>query len=86
MLSIYRTFIRSRFDYGRVIYRSARVKVLRHLDTVHYIVLRFCSGAFRLTLTDSLYVMCPQQNLWQSHVTSCLLITTFTFYRSLIIP
>ncbi|GBM74857.1 hypothetical protein AVEN_173922-1 [Araneus ventricosus] len=41
-------------------YGSARSTVLRRLDTIHHSALRICSGAFRTSPVESLYVICHQ--------------------------
>ncbi|GBN33358.1 hypothetical protein AVEN_186007-1, partial [Araneus ventricosus] len=43
-----------------MVYGSARPTVLRRLDTVHHSALRICSGAFRTSPVESLYVICHQ--------------------------
>ncbi|GBM86574.1 hypothetical protein AVEN_16919-1 [Araneus ventricosus] len=54
LLRIYQAVILS-FMYG-----SARPTVLRRLDTIHHYALRICSGAFRTSTVESLYVNCHQ--------------------------
>ncbi|XP_055926878.1 uncharacterized protein LOC129958418 [Argiope bruennichi] len=43
-----------------MVYGSARSSVLRRLDPVHHSALRICSGAFRTSPVESLYVICYQ--------------------------
>ncbi|GBN41078.1 hypothetical protein AVEN_18667-1 [Araneus ventricosus] len=43
-----------------MVYGSARVTVFRRLDTIHHSALRICSGAFRTSPVESLYVICNQ--------------------------
>ncbi|GBO04429.1 hypothetical protein AVEN_84162-1 [Araneus ventricosus] len=43
-----------------MVYGSARPTVLRRLDTIHHSALRICSGAFRTSPVESLYVICHQ--------------------------
>ncbi|GFX73314.1 RNase H domain-containing protein [Trichonephila clavipes] len=47
-------------DYGCVIYGYACNSELKKLDSVHHMTLRFCSGAFRTSPVQSLYVNCNQ--------------------------
>ncbi|GFU21498.1 RNase H domain-containing protein [Trichonephila clavipes] len=46
----------SRIDYGCVAYGSACNSTLQKLDPVHHMALRICSGAFRTSPVQSLYV------------------------------
>ncbi|GFU71542.1 RNase H domain-containing protein [Trichonephila clavipes] len=50
----------SRIDYGCVAYGSACKSTLQKLDPVHHMALRICSGAFRTSPVQSLYVNCHQ--------------------------
>ncbi|GBM66723.1 hypothetical protein AVEN_77693-1, partial [Araneus ventricosus] len=60
LLRIYQAVILSSVDYGCMVYGSARPTVLRRLDTIHHSALRICSGAFRTSPVESLYVICNQ--------------------------
>ena len=55
MLLLYRALVRSRLDYGSIIYSSARESTLKSLPPVHNIGLRLATGAFRTSPTFSLY-------------------------------
>ena len=55
MLRLYRSLIRSKLDYGCIVYGSARKSYLQMLDPIHNQGLRLCLGAFR-TSVESLYV------------------------------
>ena len=48
--------IRSKLDYGTIIYGSARKSYLRILDPVQNQALRLCLGAFRTSQVSSLHV------------------------------
>ncbi|GFN87451.1 RNA-directed DNA polymerase from mobile element jockey [Plakobranchus ocellatus] len=50
LLKLYRTLVRSKCDYGSVIYGSAKKHVLRALDPIHHQGLRIALGAFRSLL------------------------------------
>ncbi|XP_055944481.1 uncharacterized protein LOC129975443 [Argiope bruennichi] len=63
MLKIYKALVLSKLDYGCVIYGSARKTVLQKLDPVHHNALRLCSGAFRTSPVQSLYVDCFETSL-----------------------
>ncbi|GBN55468.1 putative RNA-directed DNA polymerase from transposon X-element [Araneus ventricosus] len=63
LLRVYRASILSKMDYGCVIYGSARQSVLKKLDPIHHSALRLCSGAFRTSPVESLYVECCEPSL-----------------------
>ena len=54
LLHLYRSLVRSKLDYGCMIYGSARTSYLKALDAVHHQGLWLCLGAFRTAPTDSL--------------------------------
>ena len=56
MLRIYRSLLRSKLDYGCIVYGSARKSYLQMLDPIHNQGLRLCLGAFRTSRVESLYV------------------------------
>ncbi|KAG1649840.1 RNA-directed DNA polymerase from mobile element jockey [Nymphon striatum] len=64
MLRFYRSLIRSKLDYGSVVYGSARKSYLRVLDPVHNQGLRLSLGAFRTTPAESLYVEAHEPSLY----------------------
>ena len=55
MLRLYRSLIRSKLDYGCIVYGSARKSYLQMLDPIHKQGLRLCLGAFRTSPVESLY-------------------------------
>ncbi|GBM25760.1 hypothetical protein AVEN_2122-1 [Araneus ventricosus] len=63
LLRVYRAAILSKIDYGCTIYGSARQSVLQKLNTIHQSALRLCSGAFRTSPVESLYVECHEPSL-----------------------
>ncbi|GBN20104.1 hypothetical protein AVEN_30967-1 [Araneus ventricosus] len=63
LLRVYRASILSKIDYGCVTYGSARQSVLKRLDPIHHSALRLCSGAFRTSPVESLYVECCEPSL-----------------------
>jgi ribonuclease HI len=63
LLKIYHAVIRSKLDYGCVVYGSTRKTYLQKLNTVHHTALRLCSGAFRTSPIESLYVDCCEAPL-----------------------
>ncbi|GBM34961.1 hypothetical protein AVEN_240335-1 [Araneus ventricosus] len=60
LLRIHQAVIISRIDYGYMVYGSARPTVLRWLDTIHHSALRICTGAFRTSPVESLYIIFHQ--------------------------
>ena len=50
LLKVYRTFIRSKLDYGCMIYGSARKSYLKPLNIIHHKALRLVLGAFQKPL------------------------------------
>lgn len=56
LLQIYRSVIRSRLDYGSIVYGSARKSYLNRLDPVHNLGLRLSTGAYKTSPINSLYV------------------------------
>ena len=64
LLHLYRSLIRSKLDYGSVVYGSARKSYLQMLDTVHHQGLRLALGAFRTSPVTSLYVEADEPSLY----------------------
>jgi len=56
LLRLYRALVRSKLDYGCVVYGSASKSILRSLDPIHHAGLRISLGLFRTTPMHSLYV------------------------------
>ena len=56
LLNLYRTIVRSKLDYGCIVYGSARPSYLKILDTIHHQGIRLALGAFRTSPADSLLV------------------------------
>ena len=63
MLRLYRSLIRSKLDYGCIVYGSARKSYLQMLDPIHNQGLRLCLGTFRTSPAESLYVDAHQPSL-----------------------
>ena len=55
LLHLYRSFIRSKLDYGSVVYGSACKTTLQMLDPIAHQGLRLALGAFRTSPVESLY-------------------------------
>ncbi len=56
LLRLYRSLVRSKLDYGCIVYGSARKSYLETLDRVQNAALRICLGAFRTSPISSLHV------------------------------
>ena len=56
LLHLYPSLVRSKLDYGSIVYGSARKSYLQIFDTVHHQGLRLALGAFRTSPVTSLYV------------------------------
>ena len=56
LLNLYRSFVRSKLNYGCMVYGSTCTSYLKALDAVHYQGLRLCLGVFRTSPTHSLHV------------------------------
>ncbi|XP_042147017.1 uncharacterized protein LOC121836236, partial [Ixodes scapularis] len=63
LLRLYNSLVRSRLDYGAVVYDSAQSSTLKMLDPVHHLGLRLASGAFRTSPVLSLYADTHQMSL-----------------------
>ena len=55
LLLLYRSLVRSKLDYGSIVYGSARKSYLKALDPIHHQGLRISLGAFRTSPKESLY-------------------------------
>ena len=56
LLCLYRALIRSKLDYGCIVYGSARQSYIKRLDIVHNQGLRLCLVIFRTSPIQRLYV------------------------------
>ena len=61
--NLYRSLIRSKMDYGCIVYGSARPWYIKFLDTVHHQRIRLSLGAFRTSPVESLYVEANEPSL-----------------------
>ena len=64
LLKLYRSLVRSKLDYGSIIYGSARKLYLQMLDPIHNQGLRLALGAFRTSPVASLYVEADEPSLY----------------------
>ena len=63
LLHLYRALIRSKLDYGCIVYGSARISYLRMLDPIQNHALRLCLGAYRTSPSSSLCVLANEPPL-----------------------
>nr|KAG5702023.1 hypothetical protein BaRGS_015758 [Batillaria attramentaria] len=63
LLRLYRALVRSKLDYGCIVYSSASKSTLKLLNTVHHEGLRICLGAFRTSPVHSLYAEAGEPSL-----------------------
>ena len=63
LLRLYRSLVRSKLDYGCIVYGSARRSVLKQLDPIHHQGLRIALGAFRTSPAQSLYIEAHEPSL-----------------------
>ena len=64
LLRLYRCLIRSKLDYGCIIYGSAPKSYIRQLDPVQNQGLKICLGAFRTSPVESLHVEANEPSLY----------------------
>ena len=62
-MCIYQSLVRSKLDYGCIIYGSARKSYLKMLDPIHNQGLRLALGAFRTSPFAGLYVEADEPSL-----------------------
>ena len=63
IMKTYRMYIMAKLDYGEPVYTSAPKAVLETLNSVTTEALRIATGAFKLTPTDTLYVLANEVKL-----------------------
>ncbi|WP_295513796.1 hypothetical protein, partial [Thiolapillus sp.] len=54
LLCLYRALVRSKLDYGCIVYGAASNNILKKLDPIHHQGLRIALGAFRTSPVTSL--------------------------------
>ena len=64
LLKLYRSLVRSKLDYGCIMYGSARKSYLQMFDPIHKQGLRLASWAFRNSPVASLYVEAVEPSLY----------------------
>ena len=68
LLNLYRSLVRSKLDYGCIVYGSARDSYIKKLDPVHHQGLRLSLGAFRTSPIKSLYVEANEPSLYHRRI------------------
>lgn len=73
LMNLYKTLIRSKIDYGSIVYNSTRKKLLQQLDTIHNSAIRIALGAFYTRPRESLYCEASEQplSLRREYLSSC---------------
>ena len=64
LLNLYRSLVRSKLDYGSIIFGSARKSYLKCLDTIYHQGLRLALGVFRTSPVESLYAESNEPSLY----------------------
>jgi len=64
VLHLYRSLVRSKLDYGCIVYGSARGSYLQMLDPIQNHALRLCLGAYRTSPSSSLCVLANEPPLY----------------------
>ena len=72
LLLLYHLLIRSKLDYGALIYSAAAPSTLQPLLSLQNAALRFISGAFRSTPITSLHALVHEQPMHLRHQMLCL--------------
>ena len=83
LLNLYRSLIRSKLDYGCIVYGSACPSYIKLLDTVHHQGLRLSLGAFRTSPVESLYVEANEPSLENRRIKLGMQYTLSIFYCSI---
>ena len=63
LLALYRTIVRSKLDYGCIVYGTASNTNLRQLDSIHNTGLRLALGAFCTSPVSSMYTEANEAHL-----------------------
>ena len=63
LLKLYRALVRSKLDYGSIVFRNAAAGDLKPLDVIHNQGLRLALGAFKSSPVESLYVEANEKPL-----------------------
>ena len=64
LLNMYRSLVRSKLDYGSIVYGSAQKWYLKCLDTIHHPGLCLAHGALRTSPVESLYAELNEPSLY----------------------
>ena len=63
LLCLYWALVRSKLDYGCIVYGAASNNILKKLDPIHHQGLRIALGAFRTSPVTSLYAKAQEMSL-----------------------
>ena len=76
IMNTYKAFIRSKMDYGAIIYDSAKQTILKSLETIHTSALRLALGAFRTSPINSILAESHEYPLRIRRIKLCLSFAT----------
>ena len=84
LLRLYNSLCKSKFNYACQIYSSASKTNLKILDTVHNQALRQCTGAYRTSPIESIYVTAGEKplNLQREYLSLNFMLKTKSFPHS----
>ena len=82
LLMVYRTIVRSKLDYGCIVYGTASNTNLRQLDSIHNAGLKLALGAFCTSPVSSMYTE-ANELLWRNVGWSCPWITIWKLVPAL---
>jgi ribonuclease HI len=93
MLRVYRALVRSKLDYGSIVFDSARSSYIKPLNTIHHTGIRLALGALRTSRVESLYcdsgeppLALRRQYLLTSYASKIMCMKDHPTYQSLLNP
>ena len=78
LLNLYRSLVRSKLDYGSIVYGQL-MSYIKILDTSHHQGLRLALGAFRTSPVESLYLESNEPSLYNRQIKLGLQYLGFSF-------
>ena len=63
LMMLYRALVRSKMDYGSIVYNSASSRTLESLNVIANQALRIATGVFKTTLTKTLHTLANEMSL-----------------------
>ncbi|XP_076629123.1 uncharacterized protein LOC143345647 [Colletes latitarsis] len=65
IIQIYQALIRSKLDYGSIVYNSAKPNILKTIDSIHNAALKIASGSYRTSPINSILFESKEPSLEQ---------------------